>query len=158
MQTLTRNNPDLLHTFKSILQQQHFGSQIELAHALSSKGYENVSQAKVSRMLAKVGAIRTRNSKNEMVYHLPDQAITPKNKQSINSLVLGIKHNGMQIILKTIVGGAGVISRMLENMGESLGILGCIADDSTILVIPTDVVNINDITKSIVEHLEISSA
>ncbi len=91
-----------------------------------------------------------------MVYHLPDDGVTPQTKQAINSMVLDVKHNGMQIILKTIVGGAAIISRILDTMGESFGILGNIADDNTILVIPTDVMRINEISQSIIEHLEVN--
>jgi transcriptional regulator of arginine metabolism len=156
MNCQTKYQPQLLMTFKTLLSEQYFASQLELANALSLKGFGKISQAKISRMLSKVGAVRTRNAKNEMVYHLPDQAMTPKTKQTINSMVLGIKHNGAHIILKTILGGAALIARILETMGESAGILGCIADDNTILVIPTDIQHIEEITQTIIEHLEVN--
>lgn len=155
MHTTTSNNPLLLQTFKSILQQQYISSQTELSQALSLKGYEKISQAKISRMLKKVGAVRTRNTKNEMVYHLPDETISPQTKQTVHSMVLDIKHNGMHIIIKTILGGANVISRIVDTMGESYGILGCIADDNTILVIPSNTQNIEETTYSLIKHLEI---
>jgi len=152
----TRNNPELLLTFKSILQQQYVGSQTELAHALSLKGFDNISQAKISRMLSRVGAVRTRNSRNEMVYHLPDETIAPRTKQAIHSMVLDVKHNNMQIIIKTIIGGATIISRILETLGESFGILGCISDENTILVIPTDIEKIEHLSQKIIKHLEVT--
>jgi len=155
MYTNISNNPMLLQTFKLILQQQYIGSQTELSQALSLKGYEKISQAKISRMLKRVGAVRTRNTKNEMVYHLPDETISPQTKQTVNSMVLDVKHNGMQIILKTILGGASVISRIIDTMGEAHGILGCIADDNTILVIPANINKIEEITHSLIEHLEV---
>jgi transcriptional regulator of arginine metabolism len=157
MQTKISNNPLLLQTIKSILQQQYIGSQTQLSQALTLKGYGEISQAKISRMLKKVGAVRTRNAKSEMVYHLPDETISPQTKQTVNSMVLDVRHNGMQIILKTILGGASVISRIIDTMGEPYGILGCIADDNTILVIPTNINKIEEIAHSLIEHLEVHS-
>lgn len=157
MNKQSRYDPMLLTTFTSLLQENYFGSQIELAGALSNKGYDNISQAKISRMLSKVGAVKTRNAKNEMVYHLPHESRTPKTKQAINSMVLGVKHNDMHIVLKTILGGASLISRILDTMGESHGILGSVADDNTILVIPTDITRIEEIAQAISNHLEVNA-
>ena len=86
---------------------------------------------------------------NEMIYILPDELAVPKSKHSIESVVLSVKHNGMQIILKTGIGGAPLISRMLDSMGESAGILGTLAGDDTIFIAPVEVVRIEEIAQSI---------
>ena len=67
----------------------------------------------------------------------------------IRDRVLSVKHNQMQIILKTGIGAAPLISRMLDSMGESAGILGTLAGDDTIFIAPVDVDNIENITISI---------
>ena len=108
-----------------------------------------MSQAKISRLLSKLGAVKTRNTNNEMIYILPEELAVPKSKQSIESVVLSVKHNKMQIILKTGIGAAPLISRMLDSMGESAGILGTLAGDDTIFIAPVDVEKIEDITHSI---------
>ena len=84
-----------------------------------------------------------------MIYILPEELNIPKSKQSIESVVLSVKHNGMQIILKTGIGGAPLISRMLDSMGESAGILGTLAGDDTIFIAPVSVDDIDNITQSI---------
>ena len=111
-----------------------------------------MSQAKISRLLSKLGAVKTRNANNEMIYILPDELSVPKSKQSIESVVLSVKHNHMQIILKTGIGAAPLISRMLDSMGESAGILGTLAGDDTIFIAPVDINRIEEITISI-RHL-----
>ncbi len=75
-----KDEQKLLTTFKNIIKQGSFRSQDELALALSKHGYENISQSKVSRMLAKLGAVKSRNIHNEVVYTVPDALIVPKNK------------------------------------------------------------------------------
>ncbi len=148
--------PELLDTFKALLQDQRFGSQLQLARALSLRGFENVTQTRVSRLLNKVGAIKIRNHNNDAVYRLPEQQYIPRGLQAIDSVVLDIKHNHVQIIIKTIIGAATLISKMIENMGEQAGVLACMASDNTILVIPADVSKIQQTMTSIIEHLDVN--
>jgi transcriptional regulator of arginine metabolism len=143
------NESKLIRVFKRLLKEQCYGSQGQLAGALALQGFDNMSQAKISRLLSKLGAVKTRNANNEMIYILPDELAVPKSKQSIESVVLSVKHNNMQIILKTGIGGAPLISRMLDSMGESAGILGTLAGDDTIFIAPDNVDNIDDIAQSI---------
>jgi len=150
MTTLRKQNEsNLVQAFKRLLKEQCYGSQGQLAEALSAQGFDNMSQAKISRLLSKLGAVKTRNTNNEMIYILPDELAVPKSKQSIESVVLSVKHNSMQIILKTGIGGAPLISRMLDSMGESAGILGTLAGDDTIFIAPIDVNRIDEITQAI---------
>jgi len=150
-----KNEAELVLAFKSLLKDQCYGSQSQLADALDKQGYKNMSQAKISRLLSKLGAVKMRNANTEVVYILPDELAIPKSKQAIESVVFGIKHNGMQIILKTGIGGAPLISRMLDSLGEPVGILGTLAGDDTIFIAPTDVDRIEEITQSIRELLSI---
>lgn len=62
---------NLVRAFKALLKEERFGSQGEIVDALRDEGFDNINQSKVSRMLTKFGAVRTRNAKMEMVYCLP---------------------------------------------------------------------------------------
>lgn len=156
MTRLRQKEDAVLLAFKGLLSEGYFNSQQALIDALADRGFHDISQAKVSRMLSRIGAVKTRNEKNEMVYQLPNEVITPKTQQAINSMVLKVKHNGMQIAVKTILGGAPVIARILDTMGESYGILATISDDKTVLVVPTEPDNIEFIAQTIVKHLEVA--
>jgi transcriptional regulator of arginine metabolism len=146
----------LLSTLREIIKGQSISTQTELAYALSTRGYKSIHQAKISRMLNKLGASRVRDSNNKMIYVLPDENELPKNKQTINTMVLSVDNNGMLIVIKTTLGGAFVISRILKTIGNSLGILGCIADDNTVLVIPSNHERIEEIIQSINDYLDIN--
>lgn len=139
----------LVSAFKALLKEQTYGSQSQLAVALDKQGFKNMSQAKISRMLSKLGAVKMRNTKGNVVYVIPEELAVPKSKQAIESVVVSVKHNNMQIILKTGIGGASLISRMLDSLGESSGILGTLAGDDTIFIAPTDVNEIDEITQEI---------
>lgn len=156
-QAKNKDEQDLLTVFKSLIKQGTFRSQDELAYALSEQGFDNVSQSKVSRMLAKLGAVKSRNSQNEICYNLPDALIIPKTKHPIETIALDLKHNNYQIILKTGTGGAPLMARVLDSLEESIGILGTIAGDDTVLIIPEDINNIEQISIAIIEMLGITT-
>jgi transcriptional regulator of arginine metabolism len=150
-----KNEAELILAFKSLLKDQCYGSQSQLAEALDKQGFTNMSQAKISRLLSKLGAVKMRNANEQVVYILPDELAVPKSKQSIQSVVVSVKHNNMQIILKTGIGGAPLISRMLDSLGEPAGILGTLAGDDTIFIAPIDVNRIDEITLEIRKLLDV---
>jgi transcriptional regulator of arginine metabolism len=113
---------DLVKAFKALLKEEKFSSQGEIVQALQDEGFENINQSKVSRMLTKFGAVRTRNARMEMVYCLPAE------------LVLDIDYNDALVVIHTSPGAAQLIARMLDSLGKSHGILGTIAGDDTIFI------------------------
>ncbi len=129
----------LVQAFKDLLKQEQFSSQGDIADALKAQGFENISQSKVSRMLSKFGAVRTRNARQEMVYCLPAELGMPTAKSPLKQLVLDIEHNDVMVIIRTSPGAAQLIARLLDSLSKSDGVLGTIAGDDTIFVAPTDV-------------------
>lgn len=135
----TRNTPaDLVKIFKDMLKQEKFSSQLEIVQALQEQGFENVNQSKVSRMLTKFGAVRTRNVKMEMVYCLPAEVSVPTTSSPLKNLVLDIDYNQSMVVIRTSPGAAQLIARLLDSIGKSEGILGSIAGDDTIFSTPSN--------------------
>ncbi len=132
----------LVQSFKDLLKQEQFGSQGDIVEALKSQGFDNISQSKVSRMLSKYGAVRTRNARQEMVYCLPAELGVPTAKSPLRQLVLDIEHNDVMIIIRTSPGAAQLIARLLDSLSKSDGVLGTIAGDDTIFIAPTNVTHI----------------
>ena len=128
--------------FKELLKEERYSSQSEIADALYAKGFTNINQSKVSRMLSRFGAIRTRNSKMDMVYTLPREQGIPSVTSSIKSLVLELERNDYLIVMHTSPGSAQMIARMLDSIRKTEGILGTIAGDDTIFITPQAKVDI----------------
>lgn len=137
--TAQQKQETLIQAFKELLKQEQFGSQGDIVDALKSQGFDNISQSKVSRMLNKFGAVRTRNVKQEMVYCLPAELGVPTAKSPLKQLVLDIEHNNVMIIIRTSPGAAQLIARLLDSLSKNDGVLGTIAGDDTIFIAPTDV-------------------
>lgn len=144
-------NDNLSNVFKDLLAQERFGSQNEIVTALQELGFEHINQSKVSRMLTKFGAVRTRNTRMEMVYCLPNELSVPTTKSPLKNLVLDIDNNDFVVVIKTTPGAAQLIARLLDSIGKADGILGTIAGDDTIFVTPTKDSNVTQLFESVSE-------
>ena len=129
---------ELVKAFKALLKEEKFSSQGEIVQALQEQGFDNINQSKVSRMLTKFGAVRTRNAKMEMVYCLPAELGVPTTSSPLKNLVLDIDHNDAVVVIHTSPGAAQLIARMLDSLGKTEGILGTIAGDDTIFTTPAN--------------------
>ena len=140
---------NLTRAFKELLNQERFGSQSEIVDALKKQGFTGINQSKISRMLTKFGAVRTRNTKMEMVYCLPGELSVPNTSSPLKNLVLDVDYNDMLIVIKTSPGAAQLIARLLDSIGKSEGILGTIAGDDTIFITPTRGTKIVDLLTNV---------
>lgn len=108
----------LIKAFKEILKAESYGSQGEIVDALKAQGFDNISQSKISRMLSKFGAVRTRNARGDMVYCLPPELGMPTAKSPLKQLVLDIVHNNVMVIIRTSPGAAQLIARLLDSLSK----------------------------------------
>lgn len=144
----------LVKAFKGLLKEERLGSQGEIVDALKELNFDSVNQSKVSRMLSKFGAVRTRNAKDEMVYCLPAELGVPTISSQLKSLVLDITNNETLIVIQTSPGSAQLIARLLDSLGRTEGILGTIAGDDTIFITPTSIKTIDELTAAVKDLFE----
>lgn len=152
--TLRTKQDELIKVFKEILRQEKFSSQIEIVQMLQEQGFDNVNQSKVSRLLTKFGAVRTRNAKMEMVYCLPAEISVPTTSSPLKNLVLDIDYNHSMVVIRTSPGAAQLIARLLDSIGKSEGILGSIAGDDTIFSTPTNGFTVKKLYQTIIALFE----
>lgn len=144
----------LIPAFKALLKEERFGSQSDIVDALKAEGFENINQSKISRMLTKFGAVRTRNAKMEMVYCLPAEFGVPTVSSSLRELVLNIDYNNALVVIHTGPGAAQLIARMLDSLGKAEGILGVVAGDDTIFITPILEISTKELFHSVCELFE----
>jgi len=145
----TQKQDVLVKAFKEILKTESYGSQGEIVSGLKSLGFDNISQSKVSRMLSKFGAVRTRDARGDMVYCLPPELGMPTAKSPLKQLVLDIVHNNVMVIIRTSPGAAQLIARLLDSLSHTDGVLGTIAGDDTIFIAPADITTIDDLRQRV---------
>ena len=150
----SQKQEELIKAFKEILKAESYGSQGEIVDGLKHQGFSNISQSKISRMLSKFGAVRTRNARGDMVYCLPPELGMPTAKSPLRQLVLDIEHNESMVIIRTSPGAAQLIARLLDSVGKAEGVLGTIAGDDTIFIAPLKVSEIEHTLENVRQLFE----
>ena len=147
---MTNQKQDVLvKAFREILTTESYGSQGEIVNALKKAGFDNISQSKVSRMLSKFGAVRTRDARGDMVYCLPPELGMPTAKSPLKQLVLDIVHSNVMVIIRISPGAAHLIARLLDSLSHTDGVLGTIAGDDTIFIAPANIEHIEELRQRV---------
>lgn len=137
MNTMDADRKERRDTIASILRTQAVGTQEELGELLAKKGFE-VTQATLSRDLAKLKARRLTLSEGGSVYELEDMKAPAEEDvlQGLRHLLINVDHNDSLVVMTTAAGGASAVANGLDRARLN-SILGTIAGDDTIFVAPT---------------------
>lgn len=131
---MAKQTTDLVSILRDLLMAKAVRTQSDIQAALEKLGIE-INQSKISRSLHKLGAVKTKNAQGQVVYQLPKEP-TPPQAANLTNLITNIVHNEILIIVHTSPGSASLIARLLDHNQEKLNILGTVAGDDTIIVIP----------------------
>ncbi|MEI7707282.1 MAG: arginine repressor [Chlorobium sp.] len=124
---------------REILQQNSVGNQHDLLQLLRDSGM-NVAQATLSRDCAELGIMRSKTDGNYRL-RFPDDNASSIIQGLVGIEVLAVHSNETAVIIKTLPGRAHGVGSYLDQLRSPL-ILGTIAGDDTVLLIPTSVENI----------------
>lgn len=130
-----------MQVITEILRSSVVGSQEDLLRLLSERKL-NVTQATLSRDLKLLKVAKTPLTNGTYKYVLPSitKTISPQgtyNHLTSHGAVLSIEFSGHLAVVKTKPGYASAIAWDIDNKG-SIEILGTIAGDDTILIIPRE--------------------
>ena len=146
-------NQKIKMAIQQLLNEGAIATQVDLCEALHEQGIM-VNQSTISRILRQVGAVKTRNSKNEIVYCFPKETAPPPTHSPLSNLVINIQHNKNLVVIHTSPGSAPLIGRILDHNIDKINILGLIAGDDTIFVTPRDLELIKETHQSITDILK----
>jgi transcriptional regulator of arginine metabolism len=125
----------MLEDLKKLLIEGSASTQEDIKQHLTKLGFE-VNQAKISRLLRKLGAIKISNERGQVVYCLPKEPAPPQTKSLLSNLVISIECNESLIVIHTSPGSASLFGRLIDHNLLKLEVLGTVAGDDTLLVIP----------------------
>jgi len=135
---------------KEILSRHDVPGQLELLVFLKKAGV-SVAQATLSRDCAELGVVRTRVGKWCRLV-LPGDRPGQVIKGLVGMEVLSMKANETSIIVRTLPGRAHGVGSFIDQLNSPL-ILGTIAGDDTVLVIPVTVRQISAVMSYIQDSL-----
>jgi len=140
---------------KRLVNQHAITAQEELLKLLLAEGFD-VTQATLSRDLKALGISKTPAQNGTYIYSLPDPEALSKYRQRLKADLLrgfvALDFSFNLALIKTHPGHAAAVAFALDNMGIE-EILGTIAGDDTVLVIPLDGLSRDRFRKGIVEKI-----
>ncbi len=117
-------------------------TQAQLVAALAEQGFAT-TQSTISRDLKLLGAERRVREDGSQVYRLePGPGVFPV------GMVVGVEHNEVMVVVRTRVGRAPAVGLELDALGHA-DILGTIAGDDTVLVIPRSTRRVGELARMI---------
>jgi transcriptional regulator of arginine metabolism len=124
-------------TIRKLIRSRVVSTQEELGSLLAGEGYE-VTQATLSRDLARLGARRAPRLEGGSAYELPDAPVAegPEGLAQMHHLVTTIDEADALVLVRTLPGAASVVALAIDK-GRPDGVLGTIAGDDTIFLVPT---------------------
>ena len=131
---------------KEILRDHAIYNQEELVKFLSEEGIE-VREETLSGDFQELGVVRTSATEGSR-YTLNVEEAGNQIRKLISFEILSVESNEMLIIVRTLAGRAQGVAHYIDKLNSKL-ILGTIAGDDTILVVPASVKNIVDIVQLI---------
>lgn len=148
-----KNKTDRIKFIRQICIEQNISSQEELLTILQKNGY-NLTQATLSRDLKRLKISKTLSAIGEYRYVVPVSsfaAVVPSEPKLIG--VNSLEFSGSFAVIKTKSGYAGAIASEIDHDATS-AILGTIAGDDTILVIPREGFSRDEITIILTKLIE----
>lgn len=129
---------------KEIISHHNIGTQEELCKTLKKSGFD-VTQATLSRDLKEMGISRG-NSPVGMKYELHPQAEEERLKPFLGMEIETIEANESIIVVRTLPGRAQGVAQIIDSYRHP-SILGTLAGDDTILIVPISVKKIKEIVR-----------
>lgn len=122
-------------------------TQAELCELLAQQGHA-ATQSTVSRDLKRLGAQRSVGADGVPVYRLGGG---PPRRGLSGRMVLAIEHNECMVVLRTPPGMAQAVGLQLDDLRHP-EIMGTLAGDDTVLVVPRSVARIPGLVQELRSH------
>ncbi len=138
----------LTEDLRRLLLEGKVATQEDVCAALESLGHA-INQSKVSRLLRKIGAVKSKNEQGQIVYRLPLEPAPATTNSQLSSLIIEVVANEVNIIVYTSPGAAQLIARLLDYHKKKIQILATIAGDDAIFIAPKSIKTIDVSLKEI---------
>ena len=131
---------------KNLILSQEISNQSQLQKVLKQHKIK-VTQATLSRDLTELGIARVHTSHGH-VYKLDNSGMEQTFSRRIADEIISIKNNECLIVVTTYAGRAQGVAEYIDRLAEK-DIIGTLAGDNTIIIIPSSIKKINETIKKL---------
>jgi len=125
---------------KEILSAHEVSHHDDLIRLLKDAGF-TVTQATLSRDFSEMGIIRTISDNGSPRYILNPEESGRQILKFIGFEILGVQHNESLIVVRTLAGRAQGVAYFIDRLNKP-EIMGTVAGDDTVLIIPSSIKSI----------------
>jgi transcriptional regulator of arginine metabolism len=144
------NKTERLYTIRKIVAAGAVASQEDLRRELAREGCE-VTQATLSRDLKDIGAAWVQSPEGGR-YALTTAGAIPPLRTLLGASVTDIAANETLVLIRTLPGAAGTVAEFIDSQ-RFTEVLGTVAGDNTVLVIPSSTLRLSKLLKILKEKL-----
>ena len=151
---MTMNRRERQGIILRLIRERAISTQSELAEALREQGHE-VVQTTVSRDIQELGLVKVRNGHGRLVYGAPGTPDADRLRDlefAFRRWALGVEANEHLVLVFTPPGFASALSQAIDQTVHP-HVLGTVAGENTILVIPRAGVSAPQLRDELREHL-----
>lgn len=112
---------------------------IKISKLLNDRGFF-LSDHKIRNLLTEANIHKSFDDKGQKYYKLQTEATFINTNNVINNFITSIDHNDSMIVIKTTIAGAPLVAKLIDFNSSQLSVLGTIAGDDTVLVIPKNAI------------------
>ncbi len=138
----------LLDDLRQLLLVGKITKQEDICAELQKNGH-HVNQSKISRLIRKLNAIKSKNELGQIVYRIAREPAPPTPASHLSNLIIDVVANETTIIVNTSPGAAQLVARILDYHKDKIQILGTIAGDDSVFIAPVTIKTINESLNSI---------
>lgn len=147
--TLEKENLQLA-LCRQLIDNNRFHSQQEIRQAFRQRGYPDISQSTVSKLLTMLDVIKIANARGEKIYALnPELHAKPDVVSPLSAMVIGTDYNQHFVIVHVISGYARAVARVIEQH-ELADVLGIVAANNSVWIAPRR----NQLIRQLHRHIE----
>jgi transcriptional regulator of arginine metabolism len=144
------NKTHRLLAIKEIIQSKPIASQDELVLELRKRSFD-VTQATLSRDLRELGVVRI-HAEGGVRYALSVESEERKLQSLVGFEIMSVDCNEAMIVIRTLPGRAPGVASFIDSL-HSPEILGTVAGDDTVLVLPSSTKKTQTVMNSIKEWM-----
>ncbi|MCQ2335577.1 MAG: hypothetical protein MJ010_00125 [Paludibacteraceae bacterium] len=148
-----KNKTDRIKFIRQVCLENNVSSQEELLSILKDNGF-NLTQATLSRDLKRLKISKTLTPQGLYRYVVPLSTFPVSHTPEVRKMGVGsLEFSGHLAVIKTKSGYAGGIASEIDSSANS-AILGTVAGDDTIIIVPREGFSREEITKALTKILE----
>lgn len=150
---MSKQDQSISIAIRKLIHNKKIKTQQQLSRELVKMGH-TVNQSKISRLLSKLNIVKVKDDEQQLIYGLPKEPHPPAIHISLSNLIIEILSNESVVVIHTSPGSASLIGRIIDYNRDSLNIIGVVAGDDTLLVVPETAKEIDNCLIAIQKLLE----